>query len=70
LLEFRVKAKDSIPMQIADLALWPVCKGKYQPDNLSLIALAHAGKLLDSRCTEDNGLHGIKYSCFDPPETQ
>lgn len=70
LLEFKVKTKGSIPMQIADLALWPVCKGKYQPDNVALIALTNAGKLLDARCTTDNGLLGIKYSCFDPPETQ
>ncbi len=65
LLEFRVKTKGSVPMQIADLALWPLCKGKYQSDNLSLIALTDSGKLLDARCTEQNGLFGIKYSCFD-----
>jgi hypothetical protein len=65
LLEFKVKTKGSIPMQIADLALWPVCKGKYHPDNLALIALVQNSKLLDSLCTAENGLFGIKYSCFD-----
>jgi hypothetical protein len=70
LLEFKVKTKDSIPMQIADLALWPVCKGKYQPDNMALIALTNSRRLLDARCTAENGLQGIKYSCFDSPETQ
>jgi hypothetical protein len=65
LLEFQVKTKASLPMQVADLALWPVCKGRYQPDNLSLIALTQSGKLLDARCTTENGLLGIKYSCFD-----
>jgi len=65
LLEFRIKTKDSLVMQLADLALWPVCKGKYRPDNAALIALTEAGKLLDARCTAANGLFGIKYSCFD-----
>jgi hypothetical protein len=65
LLEFRVKTKGSIPMQLADLALWPVCKGKYMPDNMALIALTTSGKLLDAQCTPENGLYGIKYSCFD-----
>jgi hypothetical protein len=65
LLEFAVKGKDSIPMQIADLALWPVCKGRYRPDNIALIKLTESGKLLDAKCTETNGLFGIKYSCFD-----
>lgn len=65
LREFRVKGKGSIPMQIADLALWPVCKGKYRPDNIALIKLTAAGKLLDARCNPDNKLFGIKYSCFD-----
>lgn len=65
LLEFRVKTKASIPTQIADLALWPVCKGKYHPDNIALIALTEAGKLLDAKCLPDSGLLGIKYSCFE-----
>lgn len=65
LLEFQVKSKGSVPMQIADLALWPVCKGKYKPDNIALIQLTERGKLLDARCTDKNGLYGIKYSCFE-----
>lgn len=65
LLEFRVKTKGSVAMQVADLALWPVCKGRYQPENQSLIALASNGLLLDAHCTVENGLLGIKYSCFD-----
>lgn len=64
LFEFGTKPKKSIPMQIADLALWPVCKGKYM-SNDSLIRLTESGKLLDARCNGDNGLFGIKYSCFD-----
>jgi hypothetical protein len=65
LLEFRVKTKASIATQIADLALWPVCKGKYHPDNIALIALTRAGKLLDAKCIPGSGLLGIKYSCFE-----
>ncbi len=65
LREFRVKTKGSVPMQIADLALWPICKGKYRPDNISLVKLTEAGLLLDARCNPENGLFGIKYSCFD-----
>ena len=65
LLEFGVKTKTSVTMQVADLALWPVCHGRYHPDNLSLVALTESGKLLDARCTETNGVLGIKYSCFD-----
>lgn len=65
LLEFGVRTKDSVAMQIADLALWPVCHGKYHPDNIAHLALTERGKLLDALCSEANGLLGIKYSCFD-----
>jgi hypothetical protein len=65
LLEFRIKTKGSIAMQVADLALWPVCKGRYNPDNQSLISLTTSGRLIDAHCTPENGLLGIKYSCFD-----
>jgi hypothetical protein len=65
LLEFRVKTKTSRLMQIADLALWPACKGGYEPANRAYLALKEAGKLIDAYCTADNGVQGIKYSCFD-----
>jgi hypothetical protein len=65
LLEFGVRNKTSITMQIADLALWPVCHGKYHPSNLSLVALTTSGRLLDAHCNDQNGLLGIKYSCFE-----
>lgn len=71
LFEFRVKTKESSLMQLADLVLWPVCHGGYNKEHRAYAELAKAGKLLDVRCTEDNGLLGIKYSCFDPAsETQ
>lgn len=65
LYEFKVKTKASDLMQIADLCLWPICSGGYQPQNKSLALLREHGKLLDSHCSESNGLQGIKYSCFD-----
>jgi len=65
LLEFAVKTKTSDLMQIADLVLWPVCKGGYHASHRPYVALRDHGKLLDSLCTAGNGLLGVKYSCFD-----
>lgn len=64
LREFRVKTKGSHLMQLADLALWPICKGGYSSADRSYIALRDNGKLLDAHCIEGNGLLGIKYFCF------
>lgn len=65
LYEFKVKTKASDLMQLADLCLWPICSGAYNPNNKSYEMLKRTGKLLDLHCTPENGLHGIKYSCFD-----
>ena len=65
LLEFDVKTKRSDLMQIADLVLWPVCKGGYDGDDRAYRALRDNGKLLEAVCTPRNRLHGTKYSCFD-----
>ncbi|MHA6886182.1 DUF3800 domain-containing protein [Ralstonia pseudosolanacearum] len=65
LFEFRIKTKASLLMQLADLVLWPVCHGGYDTTHRAYAALAKAGKLLDVLCTEENGLLGVKYSCFD-----
>lgn len=72
LYEFKVKTKASDLMQLADLCLWPICSGAYQSNNKAFGVLKEARKLLDDHCTPENGLHGIKYSCFDAlgPETQ
>ncbi|WP_244103120.1 DUF3800 domain-containing protein [Burkholderia gladioli] len=66
LFEFRVKTKDSLLMQMADLLLWPACCGGYNREHRAYTHLLDAGKLLDARCTDENGLLGIKYSCFEP----
>lgn len=65
LFEFRVKTKQSLLMQFADLVLWPVCKGGYDPTHVAYRALVENGKLIDICCTPENGLLGVKYSCFD-----
>jgi len=65
LFEFRIKTKDSPLMQLADLVLWPVCHGGYDKKHRAYAELSKAGKLMDALCTADNGLLGIKYSCFD-----
>lgn len=65
LKEFRLKYKSSPPMQIADLYLYPICRGayvKYQP----LETLGANKKLLDNQVSEDQVESlGIKYSCFE-----
>jgi hypothetical protein len=65
LFEFGVRTKASLLMQVADLVLWPVCIGGYFPDNRNFAELRDGRKLLDAHCTDENGLHGVKYSCFD-----
>ncbi len=64
LFEFRLKDKKSAAMQIADLALWPVCRNGYGDDR-SFDALREHGRLIESACDDANGLKGSKYSCFE-----
>ncbi len=70
LFEFKVKTKSSLVMQLADLVLWPACKGGYESSYRAYQELVSAGKLIDCHCTAENGLQGIKYFCFDTSETQ
>jgi hypothetical protein len=64
LFEFAVRTKGSQLMQLADLVLWPICRGGYVHDDRVYGLLKSNGKLLDAHCTQANGLQGIKYSCF------
>lgn len=64
LLEFGVRTKSSQLMQLADLVLWPACRGGYDATDRNYRTLKDNHKLLDMYCTEENGLQGIKYSCF------
>ena len=66
LYEFRTKDKSSPLMQIADVLLWPMCIGGYDPNNRSYVALKAAGTLIDCKLAPDEVPHrGIKYSCWD-----
>src|SRR5713226_4156043 len=47
LYEFRLKNKSSPPMQIADLYLWPMCIGGYDPLNRPYRRLRHDSRLID-----------------------
>lgn len=64
LFEFRVKTKTSNLMQLADLMLWPICRGGYSVNDRVYKLLVEKCKLLDAHCTGANGLEGVKYSCF------
>ncbi|SFD18620.1 DUF3800 domain-containing protein [Collimonas sp. OK412] len=66
LYDFKTKTKESLLMQIADLYLWPMCIGGYQPTNKAYMALKEAGKLIDCCLAEEElAERGIKYSCFE-----
>jgi hypothetical protein len=66
LYEFRAKSKTSPLMQIADLCLWPMCIGGYDPSNRPFLALKNAGVLIDTKLPpEQLESGGIKYSCWD-----
>ena len=61
----RRKKTDPI-CQIADLVLYPIAKGRYDPEYRPFVKLREGGKLIDSHL-EAKLLNqiGIKYSCFD-----
>jgi hypothetical protein len=66
LYEFRAKAKSSPPMQIADMYLWPICIGGYDPMNRPYQELVRRGKLIDAKfAAGDVPARGIKYSCWE-----
>jgi hypothetical protein len=58
-------------MQIADLVLFPIAKGGYNPSYRPYVKLRDNGKLIDSLLTtEERASLGIKYSCFPKPKEQ
>ena len=64
--EPRRKTKKVPMIQIADLVLYPMAKGGYDPNYRPYKKLKESGKLIDCLLTEDQiPLRGIKYSCFD-----
>lgn len=62
-LEFKDKA--SRGLQLADLVLYPIAKGGYDPGYRPYRAMKEAGKLLDCILPEEDiPAMGVKYSCF------
>lgn len=60
------KNKSSPMIQIADLLLFPLCVGRYDPDNRAYRTYLEAGLLIDQHLRPDEvATRGIKYSCFD-----
>ncbi|CAG1012369.1 hypothetical protein RHIZO_04239 [Rhizobiaceae bacterium] len=53
-------------MQIADLFLYPMAKGGYDPTYRPYRALKESGRLIDAHLSPERiPSLGIKYSCFD-----
>ena len=64
------KTKATPMIQIADLVLYPMAKAGYVKNYRPYARLKAAGKLIDTHIpAEAVPARGIKYSCFDPPET-
>lgn len=66
LLDQNFKRKSSPMMQLADLYLYPICRGPYDPNYHPTQMLVEAKKTIDCVIGGDAVPHlGIKYSCFD-----
>jgi hypothetical protein len=64
--EPRERTKKTPMIQVADLYLYPMAKGGYEPDYSPYRALMGAARLIDATLNADELPHlGIKYSCFD-----
>lgn len=60
------KKKSNPILQIADLCLYPVARGKEKPDDKAYLALKENQLLIDSRLSlEEIESRGVKYYCFD-----
>ena len=67
--EPRRKTKKVPMMQLADLVLYPMAKGGYDPTYPPYMKLREGGKLIDSLLPDHLlPFRGIKYSCFDFPK--
>lgn len=64
LYDFKTKNKSSQLMQIADLYLYPICKGGYDANYYPYMKLRESSKLLDQH-VDDVGMEGVKYYCFE-----
>lgn len=60
------KMKTSPVMQIADLYLYPIARGQYDPTYRPFRSLNDNRKLIDNAlCAKDAEILGLKKSCFD-----
>ena len=60
------KKKSNPILQIADLCLYPVARGKDKPKDKAYVALKENSLLIDSQLSsEEIKSRGIKYYCFD-----
>jgi hypothetical protein len=65
LYDIKFKEKSSVPMQFADLYLWPMCKNAYG-DDVTHANLRASGRLIECELDEtETPEMGTKYSCFD-----
>lgn len=63
------RSKNTPMLQIADLYLYPIAKGGYDPEYRSYKEMMSAGRLIDATLApQDRAMLGIKYSCFDEVE--
>jgi len=66
LYELKFKSKSSPMVQIADLFLWPIAVGGYEPMHLPYTLLRNSGRLIECRLdTAEHAACGTKYSCFE-----
>jgi Protein of unknown function (DUF3800) len=69
LYELRPKMKTSPMAQFADLYLWPMCMGGYNPGCLPYKRLLEDGKLIEvGMPLDDAPMLGTKYYCFEGVE--
>lgn len=60
------KKKDNILLQVADLALYPIAKGRYEPNYEPYLKLLEYSKIIDCVLSKDESKYmSVKYSCFD-----
>ena len=58
--------KNNVIGQLADLLLYPLIKGKYDPSYKPYQLLRESGRIIDQSLSEEDLNLGVKYYCFDP----
>jgi hypothetical protein len=64
LYDLKFKNKDSAVMQMADIFLYPIARGRYEPTNQPWQTLTKEKKVIDFHVSSPETL-GVKYSCFE-----